>query len=300
MKKRLPLLVALGTAYSFYKMFQLQHREVKSHQWDRNHPRRALITGASSGIGAEFARQLARDGYDLVVLARRENRLRALAADLHRAYGIQVEVIVADLNNAEDLERAALRAAEVKDLDMLVNNAGFGVGGRFSQVDTARNMEMVRVNVEAAVRMARAVLPGMVERGRGGIINVSSIASFLPASGNHTYGATKAYLNFFSESLKAELEGTGVRVQALCPGYTTSEFHDVMQVDRKTIPDMLWLKAEDVVRESLEGLREDRLYVIPGPIYRLVASLASIPGMPPVIRMGERMLRFRRFTAPEG
>lgn len=297
MKKRLPLLVALGTAYSFYKMFQLQQREVRIHQWDRTHPRRALITGASSGIGAEFAHQLARDGYDLVVLARREDRLRALAADLHRAYGTQVDVIVADLNNPQDLERAAQQAAEVKDLDLLVNNAGFGVGGRFSDVDTVRNMEMVRVNVEAAVRIARAVLPGMVERGRGGIINVSSVASFLPAKGNHTYGATKAYLNFFTESLHQELEGTGVRVQALCPGYTFSEFHDVMQVDRKTIPDFLWLKAEDVVHDSLEGLREGRLWVVPGKIYWLIANLSSIPGMATLIRLGERLLRFRRLSA---
>ncbi len=290
MRKLFPFLMTAGVGYAIVRLFHHQQREVRARQWVRTHPRRALVTGASSGIGAVFARALARQGYDLILLARREDRLRELAKELGRKYGVQTEVLAADLSSPQDLERVAGWIAQVEDLDLLVNNAGFGVPGRFVEVDTRRNMEMVQVNVVAAIRLARAALPGMVRRGKGGIINVSSVAAFLPSAGNHTYGATKGYLNFFTRSLRDELEGTGVRVQALCPGYTYSEFHDVLGTGRPRTPAFMWLPAEKVVAESLRGLEEDRLFVVPGAVYQLAVAMASIPGMAPLIRMAERTL----------
>ena len=291
MRKPLPFLMTAGILYATARLFRHQQSEVRARQWARTHPRKALVTGASSGIGAVFAQSLARRGYDLILLARREDRLRELAEELGRKFGIRAEVLAADLSSAEDLERVAGWIAQVEDLDLLVNNAGFGVPGRFAEVDPRRNMEMIQVNLVAAVRLARAALPGMVQRGKGGIINVSSVAAFLPSAGNHTYGATKGYLNFFTRSLRDELEGTGVRVQALCPGYTYSEFHDVLGTGRPQMPGFMWLPAEQVVAESLRGLEEDRLFVVPGAVYKLAVALASIPGMAPLIQIVERTLR---------
>jgi short-subunit dehydrogenase len=298
MRKKLSLLAAVSSAFALYQVVQWRRRQTNAREWNRARPARALVTGASSGIGAVFARQLAHQGYDLVVLARREDRLRALAEELQRDYGAQVQVLAADLSSPDDVERVAQQVAAMEDLELLVNNAGYGVGGRFSEIDARMNMDNVQVNLVAPVRLARAALPGMIRRGRGGIINVSSVASFLPASGNHTYGATKAYLNFLSESLQMELAGTGVRVQALCPGYTHTEFHDSDPGYKSTIPGILWLNAEDVVAESLRGLREGRLYVVPGAIYKLAVFVLNIPGMRPLVRLAERLLRFRRFSAP--
>jgi len=294
MRKQLRFLAAFGTGYAIIRLLQYQQREIRVRQWARVRPRKALVTGASSGIGAAFARALARQGCDLVLLARREDRLRALAEELHHQFGVQVEVLAADLSNTEDLERAADQIALFEDLDLLINNAGFGVPGRFEEVDPRRNMEMVQVNLAAPVRLARAVIPGMVRRGRGGIINVSSVAGFVPSAGNHTYGATKAYLNFFTRSLQSELEGTGVRVQALCPGYTYSEFHDAMGTGRPQMPGFLWLSAEQVAAESLRGLEEGRLIVVPGAVYKLAVALSSIPGAAPLIKAAERALRALR------
>jgi uncharacterized protein len=298
MRKRLPLLTAISSAFALYQIIQWRRRQTNAREWNGSRPGRALVTGASSGIGAVFARQLAQQGYDLVVLARREDRLRALADEFQRNYGTRVEVLPADLSDPADVERVAQQVAEMEDLELLVNNAGYGVGGRFSEIDARKNMDNVQVNLVAPVRLARAVLPGMIRRGRGGIINVSSVASFLPAAGNHTYGATKNYLNFLSESLRMELEGTGVRVQALCPGYTHTEFHDADPGYKSTIPGILWLNAEDVVAESLRGLREGRLYVVPGAIYKLAVFMLNTPGIKSLVPMAERLLRFRRFSAP--
>jgi uncharacterized protein len=298
MRKRLPLLAAISSAFALYQVIQWRKRQSNAREWLATRPARALVTGASSGIGAVFARQLAQQGYDLVVLARREDRLRVLTEELQRDYGTRVQVLPADLSDPAAVERVAQQVAEMEDLELLVNNAGYGVGGRFAEIDASKTMDNVQVNLVATVRLARAVLPGMIHRGRGGIINVSSVASFLPASGAHTYGATKNYLNFFSESLRAELAGTGVRVQALCPGFTHTEFHNANPGYKSTIPAILWLNAEDVVAESLRGLREGRLYVVPGIIYKLVVFVLNIPGVKPLVPVAERLAHFRRFSAP--
>ena len=240
-------------------------------------PATALITGASSGIGAEFARQLAAQGHDLILVARREERLRALAAELARAHSICAEILVADLSNLADIERVATRIAELETLDLLINNAGFGTPLRFAEAEAAKQVAMLEVHVVASTRLSRAALPGMIARGRGLIINVSSLAAFFSMPGSVTYCATKAYLTAFSKALQAELRGTGVEVQALCPGFTYTEFHDTPEYakfSRSTIPKPFWMPAKKVVRASLEAARRGRVICIPGFHYRLIALLA--------------------------
>ncbi len=175
----------------------------------------ALITGASSGLGAVFARHLAAKGYDLVLVARREERLAALAAELQQQYSISVEILVADLARPADVERVEGRIAGIEDLDVLVNNAGFGTTGRFAEVDLAKSVAMVEVHVVASMRFCRAALPGMIARRRGALINVSSVAAFAPLPGNANYAASKAYVLTFSKALHAELRESGIKVQAL-------------------------------------------------------------------------------------
>jgi hypothetical protein len=231
-------------------------------------PPTAYITGASAGLGAEFARQLATRGYNLVLVARRLERLQTLAAELRQKHTIHAEAFAADLANAADVARLAERLAADEDLALLVNNAGFGLTGPFSDSDVERQLAMLQVHVSAAMRLTRAALPGMVARRAGNIINVSSLAAFIPRGGSATYGATKAFLNSFSEALQMEVKDSGVRVQALCPGFTYTEFHDVREVaqnfKRSEIPRFFWQTAEAVVRASLENLGRERVIVIPG------------------------------------
>ncbi len=241
---------------------------------------RALITGASSGIGEEFARQLAAGGFDLTLVARREERLRALADELGAAHAIRADVLAADLSTDEGIDRVSRAIEQSADLTLLINNAGFGTRGDFMEVPLARHRDMIQVHIVATVALAKAALPGMTERGAGAIINVSSIASFFPSGGGATYTASKVYLNNFSEALAAELQGTGVKVQALCPGFTYSEFHETQEYagfDRKQIPDVLWMPATDVVAESLAALHGDRVIVIPGRRYRGIAATVNSP-----------------------
>jgi short-subunit dehydrogenase len=236
----------------------------------------ALITGASSGIGAEFARRLAARGYDLVLVARREALLTELADDLRKEHGVGAEVLVADLADAGRLRRVEQRIAELADLELLINNAGFGRDGPFAEIDVDGQVEMIQVHVVATVRLTRAALPGMIERRRGTVINVSSLAGFLSIPGAVTYCSTKAYLNVFSETIHAELRGTGVRVQLLCPGYTYTGFHDTEEFkdfDRSQVPRWLWMPAEAVVAASLKALDRKRFLCIPGMRYRLLSAV---------------------------
>lgn len=230
----------------------------------------ALITGASAGIGAEFARQLAAQGRPLILVARRGERLEEMAKSL----GVACEVIVADLATEPGL-RLVEQRLEKGDVDLLVNNAGFGTRGLFWEADPEGQDRMHRLHVLAAMRLCRAALPHMVLRGRGGIINVSSVAAFGRTPGNASYCATKAWMNAFTEGLYMELRvrGSGVRVQALCPGFTYTEFHDVIGVDRSLAPKGWWLTAEQVVADSLKGLEHGQLIVIPGLRYRLLVRL---------------------------
>ncbi len=249
-------------------------------------PATAAITGASSGIGAAFARKLAGLGYDLVLVARREDRLAALAEELERAYGIRAEIVAADLVREDDVERVAARLAALPDLELLVNNAGAGGEGRFCEADIGPQLDMIRLHVLASVRLAHAALPGMVERGRGGIINVASLMGFMALPGNVQYCATKGYLITFSRALALELAGTGVRVQALCPGLTHTEFHDdLRKFDKTKFPAILWMRAEAVVDASLQGLARGETVCIPGFGNRLLVMLGSSPLATSAIRL---------------
>jgi short-subunit dehydrogenase len=236
--------------------------------------RTALVTGASSGIGAAFARSLAARRYNLILVARREEVLKQLAADLAQRYPIEVEVLAADLADPDQVTHVANRIAASR-LDLLVNDAGFGVAGTFVEADFDRLLSMIQVHVLASVRLTRAALPGMIARRHGAIINVSSMAALMPKPLDVTYCATKAYLNVFSEALQGELQGTGVRVQALCPGFTVTEFHDTPEYERlkvrRRIPRTFWMSADAVVAESLTALERGSVVCIPGVKNRLLA-----------------------------
>ncbi len=240
----------------------------------------AVITGASSGIGAAFARELAARGYDLVLVARRAERLEALAAELRSRHGVQVECITADLAQPAQVETLAQTLSVRPNLAMLINNAGFGIEGRFVEADPAAELAMLQVHAAATVRLTRAVLPGMLQRRSGAIINVSSVAAYIALGGRVMYASTKAYLNVFTEALRLELLGTGVRVQALCPGYTRTEFHAARGRPEPHIPAWMWLSAEQVVRASLRDLQRDQVICIPTLRYRLLASLARLVPRP--------------------
>jgi uncharacterized protein len=238
----------------------------------------ALITGASSGIGACFARRLAARGYDLALVARRKEKLDELAAELQAGAGVHAETIAADLAKDSDRQVVEEYITGAGNLELLVNNAGFGTLGRFHEVNVEGQDQMYRLHVLATARLTHAALPGMIARGRGGVINVSSVAAFWQTPFSVSYCSTKAWINAFTESLYLELKAAGspVRVQALCPGFTYTEFHDVMGVDRKRIPDGFWMSADDVVEASLSGLDEGRLFVVPGWRYRAIVVLSKI------------------------
>lgn len=256
---------------------------------------RAFITGASSGIGEAFARRLAAEGFDLTLVARREARLRALADELSAAHGIRAEALAADLSRDEEIVRLGEAIGARPDLTLLINNAGFGTRGDFAEVELERHLAMIRVHDVATVALTRAALPGLIARGGGAIINVSSVAAFFPSGGGAIYTATKVFLNNFSEALAAEVGDKGVRVQALCPGFTYSGFHDTSEYegfDRKTIPAKLWMPAEAVVDESLAALGGDRVIVVPGRAYQgLVLAVQSPIGG--TLRRAARVVRGR-------
>jgi short-subunit dehydrogenase len=235
----------------------------------------AVITGSSSGIGATFSAQLAARGFDLLLVARRKDRLEELARTLEHTHEIQPEILPADLTSDEELAVVERRIAAAENLELLVNNAGFGTVGKFSSVDVESQDLMHRLHVLATVRLTHVALQGMTARSKGGIINVSSVAAFWQSPGSISYCATKCWMNSFTEGLALELKSAGspVKVQALCPGYTLSEFHDAAGMNRKLVPDRLWMRAEDVVAESLRGLDQGRTVVIPGRLYQAAVFL---------------------------
>lgn len=264
----------------------------------------AVITGASSGIGAAFARKLAARGYGLVLVARREDRLRAIAEEVGQLYRIRAEALPADLTIDADRYRVAERIRREPDFGLLVNNAGFGTLGYFFETNVESQERMHQLHVLATMSLTHAALENLFPRGQAGtgVINVSSVAAFAPSPQNVSYHATKAWMNAFTECLATELAGRGspVTVQALCPGFTLSEFHDVVGIDRATVPASLWMTVDFVVEESLRGFDRGKLIVVPGWRYKLlVALLKATPER--LIRSGSiAAVRKYRQKKPQG
>jgi short-subunit dehydrogenase len=231
----------------------------------------ALVTGATSGIGAAFARRFAVDGHGLVIVARDAERLATTAQTLHAAHGVAVETIVADLSTPEGQERVAARAAEPdRPIDVLVNNAGRSLNRAFVRSTPEAETGLLNLNVYAVMRLTHAVLPGMVARGSGSVINVSSVSGFgVPMPGS-TYSASKAWVTNFTESVALSVAPFGVRVMALCPGYVRTEFHQRAGINMSKTPNFLWLDADRLVDDALRDLRRGKVVSVPGWKYKAV------------------------------
>jgi short-subunit dehydrogenase len=237
----------------------------------------SLVTGASSGIGMAFTRRLAARGDDLVIVARSEGRLKELADEIQSGLRREVEVIAADLTLADDLARVERRLHDgERPIDLLVNNAGFGTAGNFVDLPVGREDEQIRLNVLALMRLTHAALTSMVRRGHGGVINVSSIAGFQPGPRNATYSATKAFVTSFSEALHEELRGTGVRLLALCPGFTRTEFQARGGFGTEHIPKAAWQTPEVVVDAALDALSRGKAVCVPGATNKAMASMTRL------------------------
>ena len=242
--------------------------------------RAALVTGASQGIGAEIARELARRGHRLVLVARSEDKLRALADEI-AASGGRADVLVADL--ADRSARAVLPTRVIKlgvTVDVLVNNAGFSTMGRVSEADPETEMQLVEVDVVAVVDLCTRFIHGMVERGRGAILNVASTAAFQPLPAQAAYGAGKAFVLSYTQSLVGELKGSGVSATALCPGPVHTGFGEragfAKEDAEKALPSVMWVDAAEVARAAVDGLDKGRMVVIPGVANRVAAAMAQV------------------------
>jgi short-subunit dehydrogenase len=240
--------------------------------------RRALVTGASAGIGEAFARRLAADGVDLVLVARRADRLEALA-DVLRSPVCRVDVFAADLTDAADLERVAARVADTdQPVDLVVNNAGFGTFGTFWELPIRGELAQIDTNVSALVRLTHAALGRMVAEGRGAVLNVSSVAGNQPGPGDAVYAATKAFVTCFTEGLAEEVRNSGVTVTALCPGLTTSEFHEVAGLTHapSAAPGFLWMTSDEVAAEGLEAAAKGKVVHVTGLPNKVLSGLAGV------------------------
>lgn len=236
----------------------------------------ALVTGATAGIGHAFARALAARGTDLVLIARDAVRLGDVAEQLRGEHQVDVEVIAADLSDREELERVAVRLRETdRPVDLLVNNAGFGLKEPFVEGDLRAEEQLLDVLVRAVLVLTHAALPGMVARGRGGVVTVSSVAGFMPAG---TYSAAKAWATTFTQSLAGELAGSGVTATALCPGYVRTEFHQRAGIRMEKLPGFVWLDADELVAACLADVARGRSVSVPSPTYKAaVVALRHLP-----------------------
>jgi len=237
----------------------------------------ALVTGASAGIGRSFAFALADRGHDLVLVARDTARLDALAVELRAAYGANAEVLTADLSDPDALAVVEARVSDTeRPVDLVVNNAGFGTSGPFVTLPIDREEQEVQLNVVALVRLTHAALGAQVDRGRGGVINVASIAGYQPTPGNATYAATKAFVSSFSQAVHEELKGTGVKCMVLSPGFTRTEFQDRAGIDSDEVPGFLWQDAPTVVQHALRAYDKGRAVCVPGPLNSVAAAFTSV------------------------
>ena len=245
--------------------------------------KRALVTGASSGIGEAMVNQLASEGVEVVVVARRRDRLDALAK---RSSGI--EVLEADLTVAADVARVVARLQDgAQPIDLLVNNAGFGTSGKVAEIDPGRSADEIELNVKSLVRLTQAVLPGMLERGHGWILNVSSVLGYQPMPDLAVYAATKAFVTSFTEGLHEELRGTGVHATALCPGLTKTEFQSVSSEGSSTnFPAFAWMTAEQVAADGLGAAAKGKAVAVPGPLNKAVVTAADLAPRALMRRLG--------------
>ncbi|QDQ13214.1 SDR family NAD(P)-dependent oxidoreductase [Streptomyces spectabilis] len=234
----------------------------------------ALITGATSGIGAAFARRLATDGHNLVLVARDTQRLREQATELHDRHGIEVEVLTADLATDEGIAAVEQRLGNRRDpVDLLVNNAGFANKGRYLEVPIADELTMLKVHCEAVLRLTSAATETMRERGRGGIVNVASVAAFVPRG---TYGASKAWIVQFTQGAARDLAASGVRLMALCPGFVRTEFHERAGMGTDNVPKWMWLDADKLVATALTDLARGKSLSVPDPRYKAMMGVVKV------------------------
>ncbi|MBW5481431.1 SDR family NAD(P)-dependent oxidoreductase [Streptomyces bambusae] len=234
----------------------------------------ALITGSTAGIGAAFARRLAAQGHNLVLVARNTARLSEQATELHDRHGIEAEVLTADLSTEDGIAAVEERLDDrTHPVDLLVNNAGFGNKGRYLEVSLADELTMLKVHVEAVLRLTTAATRSMRTRGRGGVVNVASVAAFLPRG---TYGASKAWVVQFTQGAARDLADSGVRLMALCPGFVRTEFHERAGMGTDNIPNWMWLDADKLVAEALSDLARGRTLSIPDPRYKALMGVTKL------------------------
>ena len=252
----------------------------------------ALITGATAGIGAAYAKLLAKEGFDLVLVARDLPRLKGVAKELSKLYKIKAETIKADLTKPAQLAKVEKRLANnSKPIEVLINNAGFGLKDSFLVSNLAKEQELLDVVVTAPMRLSHAVLPGMIKRNSGSIVNVSSVASFIAGG---TYSAAKSYLTVFSEYLHTELRDTNIKVSALCPGFTRTEFHARGKMKMSGLPNYMWTTVDQVVAKSWRYVKAGKVICIPGWQYMLLSSIARIAPRPLVRKLGIKIRRKQR------
>ena len=237
----------------------------------------ALVTGATAGLGAEFATQLAAAGHDLVLVARDTARLEATKKTLEAAREIQVELIPADLTTTAGCDAVAARIADVdRPIDILINNAGIGTYKPFGTATVAAEEQQLDLNVRAVLRLSHAAVNAMTVRGSGQIVNISSVSAFVPRAGNASYAASKAWVTLFSEALSLQLAGSGVTVTAIHPGFTHTEFHERAHADMSHVPDRMWLDAKDVVAEGLADAAAGKPLSTPSRQYKVMVAATRI------------------------
>jgi len=252
----------------------------------------ALITGATAGIGAQYARLLAKEGFDLILVARNKNRLASTAKSLNTEFGVKVEVLPADLTKPVQLEKVRKRLSDSrKPIEVLINNAGFGINKSFLVSDLSDEQGLLDVLVTAPMRLTHAVLPIMKERNSGTIVNVSSVASWIAGG---SYSAAKSYLTVLTESLHTELGPTKVKISALCPGFTRTEFHERGRMKMNRLPNFMWLSAEEVVSKSWRDVNAGKVISIPGWQYLILSSISRFGPRPMVRRIGMNVRKKQR------
>lgn len=256
----------------------------------------ALVTGASAGLGRAYAAELARRGHDLVLVARDPDRLREVADELMAAHGIRAEVLPADLADREQVDAVARRLADPeRPVDLLVNNAGFGMRRRFTTGEVADQERALDVMVRAVLVLTHAAVTAMRPRGHGAVVNVSSVASFAVMG---TYSAVKSWVTVFSEAVAAELAGTGVRVMAVCPGFVHTEFHDRAEMNMSRLPDGLWLEAPEVVRTALDAVAAGKAVSVPSLPYQALVGLLRVVPRGVTRRVAGSLAARRRSSSP--